>query len=116
MGIKFGDWATNHCKSIGRFKFGGSVRDCHTYICKYGILADFNLGVAKVDHQTAEVNSPSKFQVKQYVQANCQCMYKHIYDAINVFAVLTSNLITDFVRGLTVWLATMAGPCTHAIQ
>ena len=30
-------------------QFGGSVRDCHKYICKYEILADFNLAVMKVD-------------------------------------------------------------------
>ena len=48
MGIKFGGWALNRdCKNIGRFKFGGSVRDCHTYICRYEILADFNLAVAR---------------------------------------------------------------------
>ena len=36
-----------HCKNVGRFKFGGSVRDHrHTYICKYEILAEFNLAVA----------------------------------------------------------------------
>ena len=35
-GIKFGGWALNrHLKNIGNFKFGGSVRDRHTYICKY---------------------------------------------------------------------------------
>ena len=52
MGIKFGGWAPNrHSKNIGRFKFGGSVQDRHTYICKYEILADFNLAVAK---QTAK--------------------------------------------------------------
>ena len=44
MGIKFGSWALNrHCKNIGRCKFGGLVRDRHTYICKYEILADFQL-------------------------------------------------------------------------
>ena len=47
VGIKFGSWALNrHCKNIGGFKFGGSVRDCHMYICKYEVLADFNLVVA----------------------------------------------------------------------
>ena len=31
-GIKFGGWALNrHCKNIGGFKFGSSVRDRHTY-------------------------------------------------------------------------------------
>ena len=43
-GIKFGDWAPNcHCKNIGGFKFGSSVRDRHTYdyICKYsGVLEE----------------------------------------------------------------------------
>ena len=29
---KFGSWASNcHCKNIGRFKFGGWVRDRYTY-------------------------------------------------------------------------------------
>ena len=46
-GIKFGGWALNRqCKNIGGFKFGGSVRDRHTHICKYEILAEFNLAVA----------------------------------------------------------------------
>ena len=40
-------------KNIGRFKFGGLVRDRHTYIiCRYEILADFNLAVAR---QTAKL-------------------------------------------------------------
>ena len=57
-GIKFGGWPLNcHCKNIGGFKFGGSVRDRHMYICKYEILADFNLAVAKVDRQTAKFSS-----------------------------------------------------------
>ena len=44
---EFGGWAPNgHCKNIGGFKFGGSVRDRHTYVCKYEILANFNLAVA----------------------------------------------------------------------
>ena len=55
-----------NCENIGRFKFGGSVRDCHTYICKYEILADFNLVVAKTDHQTAKFNSPPNFPAIQY--------------------------------------------------
>ena len=34
MGIKFGGWAPNHdYKNIGRFKFGGSVRDRQMYVC-----------------------------------------------------------------------------------
>ena len=33
-------------KILVDFKFDGSVRDRHTYICK---LADFNLAVVKVD-------------------------------------------------------------------
>ena len=45
-GIKFGGWAlSSHCKNIGRIKFGGSVRDHHTYIWKYEILVEFNLAV-----------------------------------------------------------------------
>ena len=55
VGIKFGGWALNHhFKNIGGFKFGGSVRDCHTYICKYEILSDFNLAGSKLDRQTAK--------------------------------------------------------------
>ena len=34
-------------KNIGRFKFDGSVRDYHTYICKYEIFTDFNVAVVK---------------------------------------------------------------------
>ena len=46
MGIKFGGWAQNcYCKNISKFKFGGLVRDRHTYICEYEISADFNLAV-----------------------------------------------------------------------
>ena len=56
VGIKFGGWAPNrHCKNIGGFNFGGSVRDCHMYICKYELLVDFNF---KVDRQPAKFNSP----------------------------------------------------------
>ena len=66
-GIKFGGWAPNrYCKNIGGFKFGGSVRDRHMYICKYEILAHFNLAVAKVDHQTAKFNSPPNFPAIRY--------------------------------------------------
>ena len=54
-------------KNIGGFKFGGSVRDRHMYICKYEILAHFNLAVAKVDRQTAKFNSPPKFPAIRYV-------------------------------------------------
>ena len=62
MGIKFGGWAPNrYCKYIGGFKFGSSVRDRHMYICKYEILAYFNLVVAKVDRQTTKFNSPPNF-------------------------------------------------------
>ena len=39
---------------LGRFKFCGSVRDCHTYTGKkYWRI--FNLVIAKVDCQTAEI-------------------------------------------------------------
>ena len=45
-GIKFGSWALNrHCKNIGGFKFGSSVRDHHTYTCRYETLAELNLAV-----------------------------------------------------------------------
>ena len=68
MGIKFGSWAPNrHCKNTGGFKFGSSVRDCHTYIIyKYEILVDFNLAVTKIDHQTAKFNSLPNFPAIQY--------------------------------------------------
>ena len=36
------------------------------YICKYEILAHFNLAVAKVDRQTAKFNSPPNFPAIQY--------------------------------------------------
>ena len=32
-------------RNIGGFKFGGSVRDRHMYICEQEILVDFNLAV-----------------------------------------------------------------------
>ena len=54
-------------KNIGRFKFGSLVRDRHTYICKYEILVDFNLVVAKLDHQTAKFNSPPNFPSIRYI-------------------------------------------------
>ena len=39
----------------GGFKFGSSVRDCHTYnICKYEIFR-------QLDHQTAKFKFPAKF-------------------------------------------------------
>ena len=64
MGIKFGSWAPNrHYNNTGGFKFGSSVKDRHTSICKYEILADFNLVVAK---QTAKLNSPPNFLAIQY--------------------------------------------------
>ena len=48
VGIKFGSWALNrHYTNIGAFKFGSSVRDCHMYICKYEILVNFYLVVAR---------------------------------------------------------------------
>ena len=40
MGTKFGGWVLNrHCKNIGRFKFGGLVRDRHTYTVFIRIVA-----------------------------------------------------------------------------
>ena len=54
--IKFGGWAPNrHCKHIGGFtwRLGNfTVGDHHMYMCKYEILADFNLAVAM---QTAKL-------------------------------------------------------------
>ena len=35
-------------------------------ICKYEILADFDLAVAKVDHQTVKFNFPPNFLDIQY--------------------------------------------------
>ena len=68
-GIKLGGWALNHhCKNIGGFKFGGSVRDCHTYICKYEVLAGFNFGGRKLDCQTAKFNFLPNFPAICYIQ------------------------------------------------
>ena len=36
------------------------------YICEQEILADFNLAVAKVEHQTAKFNSPPNFLAIRY--------------------------------------------------
>ena len=41
---------------IGGFIFGSSVKDYHTYICKYEILTGFNCVIAKVDRQTTKFN------------------------------------------------------------
>ena len=53
---------------LARFKFGGSVQDCHTFICMKEILADFNLVVgrptAKVE--TAEFKSSPNFLAIRY--------------------------------------------------
>ena len=49
------------------FKFDGSVWDCHMYICKYEILAHYNLAVAKADHQTAKFNSLPSFPAIGYM-------------------------------------------------
>ena len=52
--IKFGGWAPNRqFKNIGKFKFGGLVRDRRAY----EILVDFNLAVTKIDRQTAKFSS-----------------------------------------------------------
>ena len=70
MGIKFGGWAPNHhCKNIGRFEFGSSVRDRHTYICKYEILVDFNLAVAR---QTAKLPNFPAIQYVSDIHTNLQ--------------------------------------------
>ena len=37
------------------------------YICKYEILAHFNLVVAKVDRQIAKFNSPPNFPAILYI-------------------------------------------------
>ena len=52
---------------------GGSVQDPHVYIilCKYEVLADFNLTVAKADHHTSNFNSlPQNFLAIQYNSEN----------------------------------------------
>ena len=49
-----------------RIEFGSLVRDHHTIICKYEILADSNLVVAKTDRQTAKFNSPPNFPAIGY--------------------------------------------------
>ena len=65
--------------AIGGFtcKFGGSVRDHHTYMCtcKYEILADFNLAVTKVNNQTAKFNSLPNFPA--IPQLCLQCSIAH---------------------------------------
>ena len=43
------------------------------YICKYEILAHFNLAVAKVDRQTAKFNSPPNFPAIRYMM----CLFVH---------------------------------------
>ena len=58
-------------QNIGRFKFGGSVRDRHMYICKYEILADFNLAVAR---QTAK---PPNFLAIWYSQYSSTQSYTY---------------------------------------
>ena len=40
-------------------------------ICKYEILAHFNLAVAKVDHQTAKFNSQPNFPAIRYEAGSC---------------------------------------------
>ena len=46
LNLAVGPYIAICSKNIGGFKFGSSVRDRHTYICKYEILVDFNLVVA----------------------------------------------------------------------
>ena len=54
-GIKFGGWVPNgHCKDIGGFKFGDSVRDCHSIYASKKFWQIFNLAVAQADCQTAK--------------------------------------------------------------
>ena len=57
-----------HCKSIGRFKFGSSVKDHHTSICKYEILEDFNLAVVK---QTAKPSNLIPRQIFRLYGKSC---------------------------------------------
>ena len=58
-GNKFGGWALNrHCRNIGGFKFGGSVRDLHTY--NYMVL-----GGRKLDRQTAKFSGYIYARLKQ---------------------------------------------------
>ena len=67
-GVKFGGWAPFfYWKKYWQiYKFGRWVRYHHMYICKYVILADFNLAVAMVDCQTAKFNSLPNFLAKWY--------------------------------------------------
>ena len=56
-------WALNrHCKNIGRFKFGSSVRESHTYTSKYETLVEFNLAV------TSETTKPPNLIPRQIFQ------------------------------------------------
>ena len=66
-GIKFRGWALNHhCKNIGGYKFGSSVRDRHMYICKYEIMADF-IWRSKARPPNRQIQFPTKFPAIQYV-------------------------------------------------
>ena len=54
------------------------------YICKYEILAHFNLAVAKVDRQTAKFNSPPNFPAIRYSLTIGTCVHVHVSSAVNV--------------------------------
>ena len=62
--IKFGSWIPNrHCKNIGEFKLGGSVRNYHIYM-KYW----WNL-ISRLQRQIANppnLNSPLNFPAIRY--------------------------------------------------
>ena len=61
---------------LADFKFGGSVRGRHTYICKQEISAEFNLAVAKADRQIAKFNSPPNFPAIWYILLIWYIAYK----------------------------------------
>ena len=50
-----------YCKNIGEFKFGGSVKDRYTYICKYEMLAGFNLVVANKTAKPPNLKNPLQY-------------------------------------------------------
>ena len=81
------------CKNIGRFKFGGSVRDHHTYICKYEILAEFNLAVA---NQTTKLPNLILHQIFRL----CMSQKEHV---------LHNSEHSNLFKGVTITLGAFIG-------
>ena len=74
-GIKFGGWAPNitAIAKILNLAVRYRIATC-ILLCKYEILAHFNLAVAKVDRQTAKFNSPPNFPAIRYGSILPFCM------------------------------------------